>query len=81
MVRALNKMTKAGIPESMRIIWPLQPTTKMLAPNLIYSTKPEFDSVCTRRTGVTVYVRGVRPWLSGEDAVWRHIWSQFRYPN
>ncbi len=39
MVRALNKMTKAGMPESAHCL-KTQPATGTLAPNLIYSTTP-----------------------------------------
>ncbi len=43
MVRALNRMTKAGMPESVRIAClKIQPATGSFARNLIYSTKPYF---------------------------------------
>ena len=40
LVRALNKMTKAGMPESVRIAWKHNPLRGRLTRNLIYSTKP-----------------------------------------
>ncbi len=40
LVRALNKMTKAGMPESVRIACKHKPLRGRLTRNLIYSTKP-----------------------------------------
>ncbi|HHD2862376.1 TPA: hypothetical protein ACNZ8D_005481, partial [Klebsiella pneumoniae subsp. pneumoniae] len=40
LVRALNKMTKAGMPESVRIACKHNPLRGRLTLNLIYSTKP-----------------------------------------
>ncbi len=40
MVRALNRMTKAGMPEKRAYCLKIQPATGSFARNLIYSTKP-----------------------------------------
>lgn len=40
MVGALNKMTRAGMPESVRIAWKPAQRQGMLAQNPIYATKP-----------------------------------------
>ena len=45
LVRALNKMTKAGMPESMRIAWKHNPLRGRLTRNLIYPTKPSRRSI------------------------------------
>ncbi len=39
MVHPLNKMTKAVMPESVRIAWQYQSAEEMLIPDLIYSKK------------------------------------------
>ncbi|MTW98064.1 hypothetical protein GNE45_20940, partial [Klebsiella pneumoniae] len=44
LVRALNKMTKAGMPESVRIAQKHNPLRGRLTRNLIYSTKPRAGS-------------------------------------
>ena len=40
MVRALNRMTKAGMPRKRAYCLKIQPATGSFARNLIYSTKP-----------------------------------------